>query len=136
MIDILQTQETLQMIFSYIIVAVELLGALVVVVGVARAVVYWFRHVVIDYDTHEITALRVQLGKSMVMALEFQVAADILKTGLSPTWEDILLLAATITLRTVLNYLLERELELLDPEHPVAAGRRVQDSERSQLVES
>ena len=44
-----------------------------------------------------------------------QVAADILKTGLSPTWEDILLLAAIIGLRTLLNYLLERELEMLDP---------------------
>ena len=51
----------------------------------------------------------------MVMALEFQVAADILKTGISPTWQDILLLAAIIALRTILNYLLEREIELLMP---------------------
>ena len=30
-------------------------------------------------------------------------------------WNDILLLAALIGLRTVLNYILERELKMLDP---------------------
>ena len=48
------------------------------------------------------------------MGLEFQVAADILKTGLSPKWEDILFLAALIGLRTILNYFLERELRALN----------------------
>jgi len=49
----------------------------------------------------------------MVIGLEFLVAADILKTALSPTWNDILLLAALIMLRTILNYLLEHELKVL-----------------------
>jgi uncharacterized membrane protein len=61
-----------------------------------------------------VRGLRVRLGRSMVMGLEFQVAADILKTALSPTWNDILLLAALIALRTVLNYLLEYELRTLE----------------------
>ncbi|MGC9347618.1 MAG: DUF1622 domain-containing protein [Anaerolineae bacterium] len=135
MIDLLQTQDTLQAILSYVIIIVEVFGALVVIVGVIRAVVDWLHHVVLDYDTHEITALRVKLGKSMVMALEFQVAADILKTGLSPTWQDILRLVAIIAVRTVLNYLLERELEALDPSHPIAPGRPYRDNERAELAE-
>jgi len=49
----------------------------------------------------------------MVIGLEFLVAADILKTALSPTWNDILRLAALIALRTILNYLLEHELKVL-----------------------
>jgi uncharacterized membrane protein len=47
------------------------------------------------------------------MGLEFQVAADILRTATAPTWNDILLLAALIALRTVLNFLLELELKTL-----------------------
>ncbi len=60
-------------------------------------------------------ALRIRLGKNMVMGLEFLVAADILKTSVSPSWEDILFLAALIGLRTLLNFLLEYELRLLNP---------------------
>ena len=60
----------------------------------------------------QLTALRMRLGQSMVIGLEFLVAADILKTALSPTWNDILLLAALIALRTILNYLLEHELKM------------------------
>ncbi|MCD6519654.1 MAG: DUF1622 domain-containing protein [Anaerolineae bacterium] len=62
----------------------------------------------------QVVSLRIRLGQSMVMGLEFQVAADILKTGLSPKWEDILFLAALIGLRTILNYFLERELRALN----------------------
>jgi uncharacterized membrane protein len=57
--------------------------------------------------------LRIRLGQAMVMGLEFQVAADILRTATAPTWNDILLLAALIALRTVLNFLLEQELRVL-----------------------
>ena len=58
----------------------------------------------------------------MVMGLGFQVTADILKTALAPTWNDILLLAALIALRTVPSYLLEAELEKVDARRALAAG--------------
>ena len=54
------------------------------------------------------------------MGLEFQVAADVLKTALAPTWNDVGLLAALIGLRTLLNYLLEREVRLLKAEESAA----------------
>ena len=56
------------------------------------------------------TAVRVQLGQCLVLGLEFQVAADILKTASAPTWNDMLLLAALVGLRTVLNFVLEQEI--------------------------
>jgi len=62
----------------------------------------------------------------MVMGPEFQVAADILKMALAPTWSDVLLLVALIALQTVLNYLLEAELEKLDARRVLAAGDRDQ----------
>ena len=100
------------MLIRLAVPVIELCGALVIILEVIRTAVQYiggfFRH----SPLHR-TALRMRLGQSMVMGLEFQVAADILKTALSPTWNDILLLAALIGLRTVLNYLLERELKVL-----------------------
>jgi len=102
---------------SFLVPIVEACGALVVVQGVARTIVRYtlnfFRR-----DKEDTRALRICLGQSMVMGLEFQVAADILKTALSPAWNDILLLAALIGLRTVLNFVLDRELKLLDSDTP------------------
>ncbi len=107
----------LQTIVGYLIIFAEACGAFVLSVGVVRSLIGYIRSCVIHQDTKSVPKLRISLGQSMVLALEFQVAADILKTGLSPTWQDILLLTATIALRTILNYLLERELTMLDSDH-------------------
>lgn len=56
-------------------------------------------------------AIRLSLGRSLVLALEFQLAADILATALNPSVRDIAVLAAIVTLRTVLNFFLNREIE-------------------------
>lgn len=56
-------------------------------------------------------AIRLSLGRSLSLALEFQVGADILGTALNPTREDLIILAAVVALRTILNYFLGRELD-------------------------
>jgi uncharacterized membrane protein len=46
----------------------------------------------------------------LVLALEFLLAADILRTAISPTWTDIGQLAAIAAIRTFLNYSLGHDL--------------------------
>ena len=108
-------ESILQTIVGYLIIVIESCGAIVIFIGAIKAMIGYARRCVLNRDSTDISSLRLQLGQSMVMALEFQVAADILKTGISPEWQDILLLAAIIALRTILNYLLEREIEMLTP---------------------
>ena len=55
--------------------------------------------------------IRLALGKSLALALELLLAADILRTAVAPNWDDIGKLAAIAALRTLLNYFLERELK-------------------------
>ena len=111
-------EELIKEAVEFVVPLVEACGALIIVLEVFRTAV----RSVIDFFKPvpgRRRALRIRLGQSMVMGLEFQVAADILKTALSPAWNDILLLAALIGLRTAMNYLLERELRLLhDHESP------------------
>ena len=45
------------------------------------------------------------------VALEFELAADILRTAIAPSWSEIGLLAAVAAIRTALNYFLEKEIE-------------------------
>ena len=51
-----------------------------------------------------------QLGRVLVLGLEFTVASDILRTAVAPTRQDILNLGAIMLPRTLLNYFLEREI--------------------------
>ena len=93
------SEELLRTVFSYLIVIVETCGGIVIAIGVGRAIVGYVRACCVGRTSRDHTGLRITLGRSMVLALEFQVAADILKTGLSPTWQDILLLSAIIALQ-------------------------------------
>jgi uncharacterized membrane protein len=65
--------------------------------------------------------VRLTLGRWLAVALEFELAADILNTAVTPTWSDIEKLAAIAALRTALNYFLEREIrQEASPEQQVA----------------
>lgn len=55
--------------------------------------------------------LRVKFGSYLTLALELLLAADILQTAVTPTWDDIGKLAAIAAIRTVLNYFLERDIK-------------------------
>ena len=55
--------------------------------------------------------VRLRLGRWLAVALEFELAADVLRTAVAPTWDEIGQLAAIIVLRTLLNYFLQKEID-------------------------
>ena len=52
-----------------------------------------------------------RFGMWLLLGLEFELAADIIGSVVSPTWQDIGQLGAIAVVRTFLNYFLERDLE-------------------------
>jgi uncharacterized membrane protein len=50
----------------------------------------------------------------ILLALEFALAADILRTAVAPTWDDISKLAVIATIRTMLNYFLAKDIVAFD----------------------
>ena len=52
-----------------------------------------------------------QFGMWLLLALEFELAADIIRSVVSPSWKDIGEVAAIAVVRTFLNYFLEKDLE-------------------------
>ena len=94
----------------YLADAIQLFAAamigLATLEATARSLVVFFCRRSIETATDDV---RLRLGRWLVLALEFQVAADILRTGVAPTWNEIGQLAAIIVLRTALNFFLQRE---------------------------
>ncbi len=56
------------------------------------------------------TPIRLGFSRYLSLALEFQLASDILSTAIAPSWDEIGKLGATATIRTALNYFLSREM--------------------------
>jgi uncharacterized membrane protein len=52
-----------------------------------------------------------RFGVWLLLGLEFELAADIIGSVVSPTWQDIGELGAIAVIRTFLNYFLEKDLE-------------------------
>ena len=51
-----------------------------------------------------------RLGRWLVASLTFQLAADVLETAITTSWDEVARLAAIAAIRTFLNYFLERDL--------------------------
>lgn len=54
-----------------------------------------------------------QFGVAIALALEFALAADIIRSTIAPSWDAIGKLAAIAVIRTLLNVFLMRDLESL-----------------------
>lgn len=68
--------------------------------------------------------VRLTLGTWLVLALEFQLAADIVGTTVTPTFEDLAKLGIVALIRTALNYFLQREIrEMQENEQLSRAGQ-------------
>jgi len=94
---------------------VEAVAALIIIIGSLQVIwIYLRRALLAKSDVGEITRSRIKLGHSLSLGLEFLIGADILKTAVAPTWQDIGQLAAIVGIRTVLNFFLTRELEQAD----------------------
>ncbi|HJV50941.1 MAG TPA: DUF1622 domain-containing protein [Noviherbaspirillum sp.] len=89
---------------------VETLGALVIAAGVLIAVVGIARLLFTAHGS-DFIAIRLSFARYLTLALELQLAADILSTSVAPTWERIGKLAAIAVIRTALNYFLSREMK-------------------------
>lgn len=94
-------------------------AALVIAIASLRSLWNYLKAVVTDQSLAvPKEEIRLSLGRSLALALELELGADILKTAVAPTWNDIGLLAAIAVLRTALNYFLERELRNAEKRSP------------------
>jgi uncharacterized membrane protein len=90
---------------------IETVAVFLIAFGAAETFVHsaghFFRHVT---DAGWRKALFMRFGVWLLLGLQFALAADIVRSLISPNWTDIGQLAAIAAIRTFLNYFLERDL--------------------------
>lgn len=104
-------ESLLREVVDVLVRLVEAAGALIIFAGAVIAFVGFLRTGLIRLRaTREFASIRLSLGRFLALGLEFQLAGDILRTAVSPSFEEIGQLAAIAAIRTALNYFLSREI--------------------------
>ena len=89
---------------------VEAAGAVIIFVGAVIAA-FGFLRALPRRDPDSFVPVRLRFGRFLVLGLEFQLASDILRTAIAPSYEELGKLAVVAAIRTALNYFLAREIE-------------------------
>ena len=115
---------------SSVALALEFLSVLLIAWGAVQALFAVARKGRYSRSRH----VFLTLGRYVLLGLEFTLAADVVRTAIAPSWDDIGKLGAIAVIRTFLNYFLERDIEHLRaegeetptrPAPPAAAGSSV-----------
>lgn len=97
----------------WLAVGVEAAAGLVIAIGAIEALLRSLRYYAARGRGAAASPgeIRLQLGRWLAVGLEFELAADILRTAVAPTWNEIAQLAAIVVLRTALNFFLQKEID-------------------------
>ena len=100
-------------IISYAALGVEIIGVLVIVVGVVTSLVRFIRgtkSITFGKNTKDYSQLRRELGQSILIGLELLVAGDIIVTAsVQLSLDSLIALGVLIILRFILSVALELE---------------------------
>ncbi|MBS7780511.1 DUF1622 domain-containing protein [Acidovorax sp. CCYZU-2555] len=98
------SEDLLRLGVEWLRLFVEALGAITIFVGLLATLRVLWRD-------KRYSQARVTFARYLTFALELQLAADVLSTSVSPSWDQIGKLAAIAVIRTALNYFLHQEMK-------------------------
>jgi uncharacterized membrane protein len=89
---------------SNVALAIELLAAIIIGIGAIEAVYRLVRRPFGGpMGLEDKKEVWLHFAAWLVLGLEFELAADVLRTAISPSWDDIGQLGAIAVIRTLLN---------------------------------
>jgi len=104
-------EHTLRTAVFLLVRLVEAAGALVIFSGAAIGFVRFVRLALRTRQAGGFNAVRLDMGRFLALGLEFQLASDLLRTAVAPSFAEIGKLAAVAAIRTALNFFLRKEIQ-------------------------
>src|SRR6266550_34603 len=106
-------EETFKQIAEIVALSVELGAVLLIAIGAVEATLLTIWRMAPDLrGVHKVVHKKeiwVRFAVWLLLGLEFELGADVVRTAISPSWNDIGQLGAIAAIRTVLNYFLEKD---------------------------
>jgi len=109
--------DTLVNILEYVSLSIGIVGIFIVLWGVIVGLLEFIRAQFAHLGRHRkllpLEKIRIDLGRYLLLGLEFLIAADIIRTIVKPTLEEVAVLLAIVAIWTVISYFLNKEIERL-----------------------
>jgi len=102
-------EDSLRSVVDTLVRLVEAAGAAVIFVGAVVGAVAFLRALP-HRNAHAFVPVRLALGRFLALGLEFQLASDVLRTAIAPSFTELGKLGAVAAIRTALNFFLAREI--------------------------
>ena len=92
---------------------IDLLAASVIIISVIMAVISFLKILKnpIKDQTMDKESIRLRLARGILLALDFEIGSDIIKTMQIPGIKELLILGVIVTIRIVLSWSLSREID-------------------------
>lgn len=95
------------------------IGILIILIGVFTSLFHYFMYLLkgqLKPHSAVINSIRLNLSRSLILGLEFIVAADLIGTTSTPDYYAVGMLAIIVLVRTVLSFTINREIMWLSKE--------------------
>jgi uncharacterized membrane protein len=106
----MQIKGWLALVSEPAITLLDAVALLVILIGTVEVLVAIVRFAFGRPSNQVVHLVWLRYARWLVAALTFQLAADIIETSISGSWETIGRVGAIAVIRTFLNYFLERDL--------------------------
>ena len=104
-------------------ITIESIALIILALAIVKAVkALIFHNRRMDREA-KLAQVRLDLGIALALSLEFLLAADIVATAVSPSWDALGKLATISAIRTFLNFFLEKEVKELARERLAKSQR-------------
>ena len=121
-----EIEEILANLVAWLELSAEAFAVLIIGVGLFVGAYFWVR-TMFSKSFEGYVQTRLVMSRFLVLALEFQLAADILATAAEPSWEQLVRLGAIAVIRTFLNYFLGKEVKEIEEEERAAVSAGASD---------
>ena len=98
---------------GYLTFGIDIAAGIIIAISAASALLAFFKILRKSpkEQTQEKETIRLRLARGLLLALDFEVGSDILKTILVPSANEISILAVVVGIRIVLSWSLSKEID-------------------------
>lgn len=105
-------EEIISKIVPVVIHLLELMGISIIIIGAVKG----FYKYLLNLVTNKKYSIKIEFAQALTLALEFKLGAEILKTVIIRSMDEMYILAAIIILRAILAFVIHWEIKA-DSEH-------------------
>ncbi|HEY7757079.1 MAG TPA: DUF1622 domain-containing protein [Nitrososphaeraceae archaeon] len=103
----------LEYYLTLITIVIDVAVGLVIGISAVWAFASFLKHLTMKNDDLTVywVTIRTRLARGLLLALDFEIGSDILKTILVPSFTELIILGVVVAIRIILSWSLSKEIE-------------------------